>query len=106
MNIYINRIQSSFTNYDKALDDSLRIMTQQNEHIEDLEKQLSDYKVKDYTTKSKRELIEQIVKDYFSNFDSDIANQRIHEANEFLKEKVLIPQAELENREMADIKLR
>ena len=46
------------------------------------------------------------MKDYFSNFDSDIANQRIHEANEFLKEKVLIPQAELENREKADVKLR
>ena len=59
-------------------------MKEQKTRIDELEEQLADFKSKDYIIKSKREVIEQIVKDYFSGIDSDVASLKIQEANAFL----------------------
>ena len=70
-----------------------------------MEKELSEYKSLDFRTKSKSEVINQIVEDYFSGIDGDCASERLKDAEAFLSEELLVPQEEIDRRDKIEDKM-
>ena len=103
--MFISRIQKSYTHNERVLTDSLRQLFELKQRISVLEKELSEYKSLDYRTKSKSEVINAIVEDYFSGIDGDVANERLKDAEAFLNEELLVPQEEIDRRDRLEVKL-
>ena len=99
LDMFVARIQKSFAQNEQSLADSHKQLSELRERVARLEKELAEYKGLDYRAKTKAEVIQQIVEDYFTRIDGDCATHRLRDADAFLDEKVLVPQEEIMRRD-------
>ena len=105
LNMFIARIQKSFTQNEQALTDAHQQLAQMKLRVADLEKELDGYKALDFRAKTKAEVIQQIVEDYFTRVDGDCASERLREAEAFLAEALLVPQEEIMRRDRIEAQM-